>query len=131
MRCAHWLGLILLGLQATATLSAAEEAAPLPEDAALVVQVHGIERTKDRLMVMLKNALPEQAEAIEANLKSFGDLLEGRQFTGLSADAACYFVFPALPESAEDNPAVAILLPVANYSRFRDGVLKPDEKKAL
>jgi hypothetical protein len=49
-----------------ATAAPAEEVplAQVPAGAPNVIQIHGVTRTKDRLLTMMKNALPELAAKV-------------------------------------------------------------------
>jgi hypothetical protein len=130
--------LLVLGLVVTSAPAApVPEAGPsalavVPADAPIVLQVHGIERTKDRLLAMLKNALPDQHALIKTVVEGYlQNLPDGRQLKGLAKDAPIFVVFTELPDPAVAEPKVAVLVGVTKYEEFRDGVLRDDERKAL
>jgi hypothetical protein len=116
----------------------ASEASPLaivPASAPIVVHLRGVEGTKDRILALLKNALPElapQAEAFFDEALKEGKYTDGRKLRGAAKDGPCYFVFTELPKPdvrTENN--VAIIVAITDYKEFRDGVLKEDERKNL
>jgi hypothetical protein len=58
--------------------------------------------------------------------------LKGRKLQGLAPAGPDFVVVTALPESSEKAPPmIAYLARVSNYAEFRDGLLKPKERKAL
>jgi hypothetical protein len=134
-----WLqGLVALSAL-TVTLSAS--AAPSPDDksslnqvpanAPLVVYVHGVERTKDRVVTLLKNALPDLAPMIQGHIdEGFKRALEGRSLKGLAKEGPLFVVFTDLPHPGTE-PKVAVIAAVTSYAEFRDNVLKEQERKSL
>jgi hypothetical protein len=111
MQRTRWLslGAALLALLLPAPmLSAAPPKAPpaapsldqVPAGAPLVIQFHGIERTKDRFLAMLKNALPEQEPMVRERLESvLKEGNKGRKLQGLAPDGPIFVVLTALPEA--------------------------------
>src|SRR5262249_21662505 len=128
-----FLGLVVPSLSA----APAPEAVPasltvVPADAPIVVKIQGVERTKDRLLAMIKTALPDLQPLIKVQLEGLmQNLPDGRQLKGLNPDAPIYVVFTELPDPAQAQPKMAFVVGVKKYDEFRDGVLTADEKKAL
>src|SRR5206468_1110007 len=106
--------------------------AQVPATAPIVVQLHGFERTRERLDALLKNAMPDFAgparEKMDAALK---DALDGRELKGLTKEGHIFVVFTELPKAGQAVPKMAVLLPVTKYETFRDGLLKDEERKGL
>jgi hypothetical protein len=115
------------------TANKAESAlAQVPAEAPIVIHLHGLERTKDRLVTMIQNALPDLAPMVKAKLdEAMKEGLEGRQIKGLPKDGSIFVVFPEMPKPGEDVPHVAVIAAVSDYKAFRDGVLTEDERKSL
>jgi hypothetical protein len=114
---------------------AASPLAQIPAKAAAVVQIRGFEQTKDRLIVMIKEALPDlggKAEQFINNSVTQG--LEGRSLKGLVKNGPIFVVFTELPASGDEEDLkkkVAVLARVTKYTDFRDGILTADERKEL
>jgi hypothetical protein len=107
--------------------------AQLPAGAPIVLQIHGVARTRERLQTMLKNALPEVAAQIDSKIEAkLNAELKGRKLQGLAPGGPDFVVVTALPEPAEKSmPPIAYLARVTNYADFRDGLLAPQERKSL
>jgi hypothetical protein len=123
----------LLAGMALATAAPAEESplTQVPAGAPIVLQIHGVTRTKERLQTMMKHALPELASQVEARIdEQFNDALKGRKLQGLAPAGPNFVVVTALPESAHESQVkIAYLARVTNYAEFRAGLLKPQERK--
>jgi hypothetical protein len=115
------------------TANKAESAlAQVPAEAPIVIHLRGLERTKDRLVTMIQNALPDLAPMVKAKLEeAMKEGLQGRQVKGLPKDGAIFVVFPEMPKPGEDVPQMAIVAAVTDYKAFRDGILTEDERKSL
>jgi hypothetical protein len=106
--------------------------ARVPADAPIVVQVRGFERTKDRLVTLVKNAVPDQAAKIQARIEEgLKEGLMGRELKGLVKDGSIFIAFTEMPKPGDDEPALAVIVPVTDFKTFRDGLLKEDERKNL
>ena len=107
--------------------------AQVPASAPIVVHVRGIERTKDRLIAMIKNAVPDFAPLVQAKVdEGFKEALEGRELKGLPKDGAVFFALTEMPEPMpESPPPMAAIVRVTNYTEFRDAFLKQEERKTL
>ena len=129
---------LLMALAAPLTAAPADEPAAgaglaqVPADAPIVIQVRGLERTKDRLIAMVKNAVPDLGPVVQAKVdEAFKEGLEGRKLQGISKDGSIFVVFTEMPKPGEDIPVMAVLVPVTGYDTFRDALLKDDERKNL
>jgi hypothetical protein len=104
----------------------------VPATAPLVVHVRGVEGTKDRLIALVQNALPEVAPLVEKQLQSWWtDGVDGRKFRGLAKDGPIYLAFTEMPRRGVDPPPLAVIVAVTDYTAFRDGFLKEEERKGL
>jgi hypothetical protein len=122
-----------LVLALTAPVSAQESPlAQLPADSSFVIQIRGIERTKDRIVAFVKNALPDLASMVQSQLEDvIKNGIEGRHFNGLNKDGPHFVFLTELPMPGAGQPKVGILLRLDNYQDFTKGFLKEDEIKTL
>ncbi len=108
--------------------------AQVPADAVIVIQIRGVERTKGRLLTMVKNALPDLGPKIQDMLEEKSkEFLMGRQLKGLAKEGPLFAVMFKMPqrEAAAANSGAAFVAAVTNFADFRDGLLKEDERKSL
>jgi hypothetical protein len=126
---------LALTLPAAAAPVPGEQDKPLaqvPAKSAVVVQLKGFERTRERLNVLIKAALPDFADMAKEKMKEALDqALDGRKIDAVSKDGHVFVVFTQLPDPNQNPPKMAILVPVKNYKEFRDGILKDDERKGI
>ena len=129
----------LLALLAAASVAPAapvpEENSPLaivPASAPIVAYVHGVEATKDRLIVTIKKSLPEFGDIVESTLNNYWKegTPDGRKLRGLVKNGPVFAVFTELPKGGGE-PKMAIILAVTKYSEFRDNVLTEEERKSI
>jgi hypothetical protein len=136
----RWTGWSALAL--TLILAAPAAAAPVGEDESplaqvpagspIVVQVHGFERTKERLITLIKNAVPDLAKLAEDKIEEgIKEGLEGRELKGMAKDGPIFIVFTEMPQKGEEVPKMAVLVKVTKYADFRDGILTDDERKGI
>jgi hypothetical protein len=128
-------GVFLLVAVAPATLAAPAPSplAAVPQSAPVIVHLRGVEGTKDRLLVMLKKALPELTPQIEALLNRAikeGEFSEGRKPRGLAKDGPAFFVLLDLRDPLNE-PKFAYIAVVTKYEDFRDNALTDAERKTL
>jgi hypothetical protein len=106
--------------------------AQLPADSSVVIQIHGVERTKNRLVAFLKNALPDLAPMVETQIdQALKDGIDGRHFNGLNKDGPHFLIVTELPTGPVKEPKAAIVLRLENYQDFVKGILKEEEFKTL
>jgi hypothetical protein len=114
------------------TASGAAALAEVPANAPIVFHVRGVERTKDRLLAMIQNAVPDLAPMVKTKVdEAMKEGLEGRQLKGLPKDGSVFVVFPEMPKAGQEMPSMAIIVRVTDYKTFRDGILTEEERKAL
>jgi hypothetical protein len=105
--------------------------AVVPAKSPVVLYCHGIDRTKERLVNLIKNAAPELAAMIEAQMESgLKQAMKERELKGLAKDGPIFLAMTELPEG-EENPTGAAIVRVTNYAEFRDGLLTEEERKGL
>src|ERR1700719_1426873 len=89
-------GFVIIGMVLAWTAPASAQESPLaqlPADASVVIQIHGVERTKNRLVAFLKNALPDLAPMVETQIDEvLKNGIDGRHFNGLNKDGP-HFAF--------------------------------------
>jgi hypothetical protein len=124
---------LVLALVVAAPVAADESPlAQVPDQAPIVLHVRGFKRTKDRLLTMVENALPDMAAQVRTKLdEGLKKGLEGRELKGLPADGAIFVVFTELPKPGEEEPMAAVIARVTKYAEFRDGILKDEERKTF
>jgi hypothetical protein len=104
----------------------------VPAKAPVVIYCHGIARTKDRLVNLIKNAAPELAPMIEAQMESgLKQAMKDRELKGLAKDGPIFLAMTELPEGGEEKPAGAAIVRVTNFAEFRDGLLTEEERKGV
>lgn len=104
----------------------------LPANTAAFVHIKGIEGVKDRLFAMLQNALPDYAFLAKTLVDgALGQGFDGRKLEGLSKNGPIFLAAPDFKDLQDDNPNVALIVAVTDYAKFRDGLLKPEERKEL
>jgi hypothetical protein len=107
-------------------------ALPFPAKAPLVVQVQGHQRAKDRLLKTLEALPPAEGgqarKAIEDGLK---EALEGRSLEAVPGDGRWFLAVHDVTTLGDDQPAVAVLIPVTSYADFKKSFLTADERKTV
>jgi hypothetical protein len=114
--------LALIGPAAAAPVPVDKDSplAQVPAKAPIVVQLRGIDRTRERLEALIKNAVPDWAEAAKAKIdEGLKMALQGRELKGIK-EGPIFLVFTELPTENTKIPQVAILVPVTKYETFRD-----------
>jgi hypothetical protein len=127
---------VLLGLLMAAPAPAAEESplAQVPAKAPVVVSVRGVKRTMDRLVTMIKNAMPDLGPVVQTKVADFmkKGLFEGRELKGLKDDGPIFLALLGLPQGEdEDGPEMVVIARVTDYKAFRDNLMTEDERKDL
>jgi hypothetical protein len=132
MRWLNWAVVFCVGVVALPAAAGESPLAQLPADTPVVVSVHGLQGTKERLAAMIKKALPDQGAAAVAKMdEALDKVLEGRKLDGLDPQGPIFVVLTSLPRAGGGQPPVAVVAKVTNYKTFRDGFLKEDERKNL
>jgi hypothetical protein len=105
---------------------------PVAANAMLVVQLNGLERTKDRIVKMLQgvdeNTAKEAGKQFDEMLKG---LLEGRDLAGLDGQGRAFVAVGPLAEVASEEGPFAFLLPVKDYKTFQGKFLTDGERKSF
>ncbi len=135
MRYTRWLASSLAVLVLPwATLAQEQKSAlaQVPAGSPIVVQIRGVERTKNRLLTLVKNAVPDLAPTVQGQVDAgLKQMLTGRELTGLAADGPVFIVFTEMPKPGETPPALAVVLRTTDAAAFRKGILTDDERKTL
>jgi hypothetical protein len=106
--------------------------AQVPAKSAIVVQLKGLERTRERLNALIKNAMPDFADVAKEKIKeAFDEALKGRNIDAITKDGHIFMVITDMASLSGPTPKMAILVPVTDYKKFRDGILKDDERKEI
>lgn len=104
---------------------------PVAANAMLVVQLNGVERTKERVVKMLEGVDPAVAKDAKGQ---FDGLLKGilgdRDLTALDGQGRVFVAVGPLAEVANDSPPVTVLLPVKDAKTFREKFLTEGERKS-
>jgi hypothetical protein len=126
----RWGAVLLAAVLALPAAAADSPLAVVPADAALVVHVRGFERTRDRLLTLVKNAVPDLAQKVEDKVnEALKSALMGRELKGMPADGSILLVLTEA--SLQPDEVAAVIVRVSDYQQFLGGLLKEDERKAL
>jgi hypothetical protein len=105
--------------------------AVVPAHAPIVVHLRGVNRTKDRIATLVKNALPDIGPFAAAQLdQALANALEGRKLQGVDPAGPVFAAFLEMPKG-ESELSLALIVRVTKYADFRDGLLTDDERKSL
>ncbi len=105
---------------------------PVAANAMLVVQLNGVERTKDRVVKMLQGVDADTAKEAGKQIDELlMGLLEGRDLAGLDGQGRAFVAVGLLAEVMSDEPPVAVLLPVKDAKTFREKFLTEGERKSF
>jgi hypothetical protein len=106
--------------------------AVVPAKAPVVLYGHGVQRVQERLLALIKNAVPDRAEMAKAQMESsLKDVMKGRELKGLAKDGPVFLLMMELPQSGDEKPASAAIVRVTSFSDFRDGILTEEERKSV
>src|SRR5581483_6785589 len=105
----------------------------VPASAPIVVHVRGVEGTAERLLTLLKNALPDVHAMVASHIETaLKEGINGRKLKGTSKDGPIFLVFLEVPNfQANQPPNLAVIVGVTNYEEFRDNVLQQGERTDL
>jgi len=102
------------------------------QNSAVVIQVHGIERTKDRILAFVNSAAPDLGPKLGTQIEeALKNGYEGRHLRGLHKDGPHFLALTELPSGFGAPPKFAVILRLLNYQDFVKGFLKEDEVKTL
>ena len=97
---------------------------PFPAKAQLVIQVNGVEQTRERIGKLLGAAAPIEAaflnKAIDDGLQK---VLTGRKTTAIPKDGRWFVVARELGALGEEETPIAVLIPVTDAKAFRESFL--------
>src|SRR5262249_48367051 len=114
---------------------AASALAQVPAKAPIVIQIRGVEQTKDRLIAMIKEAVPDLGAKAEEHINTqIMQVLEGRSLKGMVKNGPVFVVFNEFPTNGDEedlSKKVAGLVHVTKYADFRESILTADERKEL
>lgn len=107
----------------------------VPDTAPVVVHLRGVQGTRDRLVAMMKNALPDVLKKFQGEMDDFlQNGKDGRKIRGLRPDGPIFLVVTELPKSGQGfsgPPPIAVIAAVTDYKEFRDGILNDEERKGI
>jgi hypothetical protein len=104
----------------------------VPATAPIVIHLRGVEGTRDRLVAMMENALPDVLKLFQPQMDdAIKNGINGRKLRGLVKNGPIFLVFTELPKPQENPPKMAIIAAVSNYKDFRDNLLTEAERKAI
>lgn len=104
----------------------------IPAQSPIVIHVRGYEQTFARLNAVLKASAPDYAPLLAGKIENgVAGLLNGRELKAMPKEGPLFLVFTELPTGDTEIPELALIAKVTSYTKFRDGLLKDDEKKDL
>jgi hypothetical protein len=106
----------------------------VPATAPVIVHLRGVKGTRDRLVAMMQNALPDVLKKFQPQMDEFLENgYQGRKLRGLVKDGPIFLVVTELPKvgAPADPPPLAILVAVTNYQEFRDNLMTEEERKNI
>lgn len=105
---------------------------PVAANAMAVVQLNGLDRTKGRLAKMLEAVDAEAAKAAVAQFdEQFQSVLEGRDLKGIDPTGRIFLAVGSFGDLANQDPPVAVAVPVPDYKTFKEKFLTAGERKTL
>jgi len=106
---------------------------PYAAKSPIVVCLNGYERARERLSKLVAAALPNEAPKLSKRFdEALEKLLDGRKLTAVRKDARVFLVLNDLGGILEnDQPPLAVLVPVTSYKEFRQTFLTAEEQKSV
>lgn len=130
----HQALLVTASMLLVAPLQSIAQDSPLkhvPAKTPIIIQVRGIEKSKERLAKMLDNAIPNEAKMVSFLMDSgMQMLLKGRETKAIKKDEHVLVMINDLSTLME-LPEIAVLVPVSSYADFRESFLTADEQKSI
>ena len=107
----------------------------VPDTAPVVLHLRGIQGTRDRLVTMMKNALPDVLAKFQKEMDDFlQNGYNGHKYRGLVNDGPIFFALTELPKAGQPlngPPPFAFILAVSDYKEFHDNLLTEEERKSI
>jgi hypothetical protein len=101
----------------------------VPADSPIVIYLRGAQGTRDRLVAMMQNALPEVLKKFQSQMDdALENGIDGRKLRGVVKDGPIFLAFTELPKPGDNPPKMAVIVAVSNYKEFRDNILTADER---
>jgi len=126
-----WVAILAIGILPLSAGAGESPLAQLPADVPIVISLHGIHRTKERLAALIEKADPDVAKMALAHMdEALDKALDGRKLVGLDPAGPVFMALSSLP-TLGGPPQPALIAKVTDYKAFRDAILKEDERKNL
>jgi hypothetical protein len=107
-------------------------ALPYPAKAPIVLHIHGIERSRERLAKMLDALPPAEAKQIKKGLEDgLTQLLKDRKLDAVVPDGRTFVVVNDISKLMDEEPGISILVPVTGYKEFKNSLLSAAERKSV
>jgi len=107
----------------------------VPASASIVIHLRGVQGTRDRLVTMMENALPDVLKMFQPQMdEALKNGIKGRKLRGLVKDGPIFLAFTELPKPGQpgnEQPKMAVIAAVSNYKEFRDNLLMEEERKNI
>ncbi len=105
----------------------------VPDTAPIVLHLRGVKGTRDHLVAMMKNALPDVLAKFQKEMDDFiQNGKDGRKIRGLRDDGPIFFALTELPKvDAGHFDKVALILAVSDYKEFLNNILTEEERKGM
>ncbi len=105
---------------------------PVAANAMAVIQLNGIDRTKERLAKMIEGIDPATAKDLAGKLdEQIKTLTEGRDLAGIDVKGRVFLAVGLFAEVANADGPFALMLPTPDYKTFRDKFLTKGEQKSF
>lgn len=133
LRLAAALALGLAATAATAQPPAGQNLAlPFPAKAPIVVAVNGVEKVKGRLTKMLEALPPAESGKVKQGIEEgLTKMLEGRSLKGVVPDGRLFLVVHDVTTLGDEEPGMAVLVPVTSYDEFKKTALTGGERGSV
>jgi len=107
-------------------------ALPYPAKAPVVLQIHGLERSRERLSKMLEALPPAEAKQIKKGLDDgLTQLLKDRKLDAVPPNGRTFVVVNDIAKLADEETGVSILIPVTGFKEFKASLLTAAERKSV
>jgi hypothetical protein len=109
----------------------------VPATAPVVIHLRGVQGIHDRLVDLMKKALPDLLQKYQTQIDDFfekgpDNVLKNRKLKGLPKDGPIFFALLDLPKVNDPGePKMAIIFAVSDYKEFRENILTEEERKSV